>query len=89
MVCLVDDVDHHLPMPERATVHWLHRAEVGAGPDVYLDIMRTVVGEVDGLFAFGAGESRQISAARRLLRRELGLAAEQVHMTGYWRRVEP
>lgn len=85
MVVLIDDPDHRLPVPERATVHWLHRSEVGAGTDVYDSAVRTIVGDVSGLYAFGAGESRQISAARKLLRTELGAGADQVHMTGYWR----
>lgn len=35
--------------------------------------------------AFGAAESRQISAVRRHLRSRFGMAASDVMMTGYWR----
>jgi NADPH-dependent ferric siderophore reductase len=41
------------------------------------------------LSAFGAAESRQITAVRKYLRRELGLRSDQVFMTGYWRRDAP
>ena len=36
--------------------------------------------------AFGAAESRQVSAVRRHLRHALGMPAARVQMTGYWRR---
>ncbi|MEM8902681.1 MAG: siderophore-interacting protein [Actinomycetota bacterium] len=85
VVALVDDEAHRLPVPDRASVRWLHRSEVGNSVDVFSDSVRELAGEIVGLYAFGAGESRQISTTRRLLRHELGAEASQVHMTGYWR----
>lgn len=37
-------------------------------------------------FVFAAGEASVLAPLRRYLRRELGLPAEQVAMSGYWRR---
>ena len=34
---------------------------------------------------FAAGEASALTPLRRYLRRELGLSAEQVVMSGYWR----
>jgi NADPH-dependent ferric siderophore reductase len=39
-----------------------------------------------GTFVFAAGEASALTPLRRYLRRELGLSAEQVVMSGYWRR---
>jgi NADPH-dependent ferric siderophore reductase len=36
-------------------------------------------------YAWGGAESRAMTAVRRYLRREVGLAREQVSMTPYWR----
>jgi len=38
-----------------------------------------------GTFVFAAGEASALTPLRRYLRRELGLSAEQVVMSGYWR----
>jgi NADPH-dependent ferric siderophore reductase len=42
--------------------------------------------ELGGRSAFGAGGSHQVTAIRRYRRGELGMAREQVPVTGYWRR---
>ena len=79
-----------------ATVHWLFRGDrdPGVGTD-FVDTVRSLLDPndsgiasigVDGLVAFGAGESRQVTAIRKYLRHEVGLPAEQVFMVGYWRR---
>ncbi|WP_344072698.1 siderophore-interacting protein [Microbacterium sediminicola] len=39
----------------------------------------------EGMFVFGAGEAGRLIPLRRLLRRELGLASEQVALSGYWK----
>jgi NADPH-dependent ferric siderophore reductase len=36
-------------------------------------------------YAWGGGESRSMTALRKYLRREVGLAREQVSLVGYWR----
>ncbi|MEM9464864.1 MAG: siderophore-interacting protein [Actinomycetota bacterium] len=84
IVAEIADAGHELPIETNAatTVHWVHRADGRPLADVIagLDL------DVEGLYAFGAAESRDISAVRRHLRRDLGMSADAVHMTGYWRR---
>lgn len=70
---------------------WLFRgdSEPGTGGRL-LDAVRALELEtnstgIDGLVAFGAAESKQISDVRKYLRHELGMAADSVSMTGYWR----
>jgi NADPH-dependent ferric siderophore reductase len=92
------DVSHTVDLrsyPD-ATVHWIFRGDEPAGTgDRLVDAVRNLgldtgpAGsghDLVGLSAFGAAESRQITAVRKYLRRELGLRADQVFMTGYWRR---
>lgn len=88
------DADHRIELRPAhrsdVAVHWIDRgtAEPGVG-DALLD---AVIGlELDGAdparhVVVGGGESRQMSSIRRYLRRELGLPATHVSMTGYWRR---
>ncbi|MEM8706520.1 MAG: siderophore-interacting protein [Actinomycetota bacterium] len=76
---------HELPIrvDTNVDVRWVYRSDDGGRlPETVaaLDL------DTDGLYAFGAGESREISAIRRHLRRERGMTADAVHMTGYWRR---
>jgi NADPH-dependent ferric siderophore reductase len=74
-----------------ATAHWLFRGdrEPGVGTQ-FVDTVRSILGTEDvdtsGIVAFGAGESRQVTAIRKYLRHEVGLSADQVFMVGYWRR---
>ncbi|MEM9516825.1 MAG: SIP domain-containing protein, partial [Actinomycetota bacterium] len=42
--------------------------------------------DVPGLYALGAAESREVTAVRKHLRHDVGMAPDQVAMTGYWRR---
>ncbi|MCC6438866.1 MAG: SIP domain-containing protein [Acidimicrobiales bacterium] len=98
------DADHELPLPAHpsATVRWVHRGDEPAGGPAnrLLDAVRELCGTAGGGAggspavvvpdaAFGAAESRHISAVRRYVRRELGLPADAVLMTGYWRREHP
>ncbi len=70
-----------------ATIHWLFRgdAEPGVGTQ-FVDTVRSLDLDTTGLVAFGAGESRQVTAIRKYLRHEVGLPSDQVFMVGYWRR---
>ncbi|MEM7341081.1 MAG: SIP domain-containing protein [Actinomycetota bacterium] len=77
------------PFPERASIstHWVERGAAAPGTSGrLLAAVADLPIDVDGVYAFGAAESREISAVRRYLRHERGMAHEQVHMTGYWRR---
>ncbi|MEM7139934.1 MAG: SIP domain-containing protein [Actinomycetota bacterium] len=69
------------------SVHWVDRgdAEPGTGTAL-IDRSREVVRADEGVFVFGAGESRLVTAVRKHVRNELGVAARQVSLTGYWRR---
>jgi NADPH-dependent ferric siderophore reductase len=68
-------------------VRWRYRGDDAPGTGSrLLDAVRALDLDVDGLAAFGAAESRQVTAIRKYLRHERGMAPEQVSMTGYWRR---
>ena len=86
----VIDESHRPELPVRTglTVEWVHRG--GDHPGTVNRLLDAVVSGVRSApdAAFGAGESRQISAVRRHLRSTLGIAATGVLMTGYWRRGE-
>ena len=83
------DPDHTVVLPERehVDVRWLFRGtdEPGIGTRL-LDAVRALALPSVGVVAFGAGESRQVTAIRKHLRHERGLPAHLVSMTGYWRR---
>ena len=68
---------------ERVDAEWLLRDE---GPGQLDEALRSL-GPVDaGTFVFMAGEATTLAPLRRYLRRELGLPAEQVSASGYWKR---
>ncbi len=83
------DANRTIELPARTdiTVHWVFRGddEPGTG-DRLLSVVRELELDADGLVAFGAAESRQITAVRKYVRHELGIPAARVSMTGYWRR---
>lgn len=80
------DADHRPPMPDHPglEVIWVDRG--GDPPGLrnrLLDAVTSIMLVPDA--AFGAGESRQISAVRRHVRQMVGVPAARVLMTGYWR----
>lgn len=82
------DAGHRPPLPARndVTVHWVDRGRQTPGTGTaLLEATRSVTAVTRFDAAFGAAESRTISAVRRHLRADLGLAAVRVLMTGYWR----
>ncbi len=87
----VDDADHAIEMPVRDGVHvqWIHRRGAAPGTtSLLLDAVRERVppgSSVGALYAWGGAESKTITAVRKYLRHDLGLARDQVSMTGYWR----
>lgn len=85
LVAEVEAPGDELPIAVSAStsVQWVYR---DGEPSNLASIVAELDLDTDGLYAFGAGESREISAVRRHLRRERGMAADAVHMTGYWRR---
>ena len=76
------------PMPThpRLDLQWVVRAgEPGTGDELLDAVAAVDLGDPSRWAAFGGAESRQVSRIRRLVRRERGLAADRVLMTGYWR----
>lgn len=82
------DESQHVPMPTGPTIdiRWVHRGDAPPGStSLLVDAVRNLeLG--DGVYAYGAGESKCISAVRRYLRNERDLPHEQVQMVAYWRR---
>ncbi|MEM7091726.1 MAG: siderophore-interacting protein [Actinomycetota bacterium] len=92
LVVEVTDAEAEFQLTQRdgVTVHWCHRGtdEPGTGTRL-LDRVRELVTERDdAMAAFGASESRAITAVRKYLRRELDMPASAVSLTGYWRRAK-
>lgn len=76
------------PLPEHptATVHWLHREGAAPGTTTLLgDAARTVNPPGARPYVWGGGESRAMTAVRKHVRHELGLAREHVSLVAYWR----
>lgn len=81
--------DHIPPLPEHPglTVRLADRGEADAGTSgALLEAIRQTELSTENLYAFGAAESKEISAVRKHLRHDLKMDAANVHMTGYWRR---
>ena len=79
---------HRPPMPHHPGLEivWVDRGDEAPGVTNHvLDAVRAVVTTAPDA-AFGAAESRQISAVRRHLRHTFGVPAARMSMTGYWRR---
>lgn len=76
-----------LPVRPKDTVVWVSREgrEPGTGTQL-LDAVVALDLDVTGLYAYGAAESREVTAVRKHLRYERGMPADQVQMIGYWRR---
>ncbi len=89
ITALADVADASVPayLPDdlrlRADIVWLYREN---GPDQLLAALRGLGPIDDETFVFGAGEASMLAPIRRYLRRELGLPAAQVALSGYWKR---
>ncbi len=77
-----DAVERYLSdVPSRASIHWLHSAGEG-----WIEAALRVLAPFDErTFLFLAGEATALIPLRRYLRRELGLPAERVSVSGYWK----
>ncbi len=70
-----------------ADVRWLYRGDVAPGASAVLAESFVALGPIDTeTFVWVGGEATSLVPVRRRLRRELGLAATQVEVQGYWRR---
>ncbi|WGD37660.1 siderophore-interacting protein [Lysinibacter sp. HNR] len=84
-----EDFDPYLSNPlqpptlhTRASVERLYRED---GPGQLLEAVRSIsIGQ--DTYVWAAGEANELIPVRRYLRRELGLAREQVDVQGYWKR---
>lgn len=82
-----DGLDGRVEFPTgpNVDINWVDRAGQAPGTtSLLLDTVRES-SFADGLYAFGAGESRRITQVRRHLRDGVGLDSASVSMTGYWR----
>lgn len=89
VVVEVIDADHRVPFVCRGEVDviWVERRGTAPGTSgLLLDAVRSLDLDVSRLYAFGAGESHEVSAIRRHLRHDRGMSCDAVSMTGYWRR---
>ena len=85
------DADHRPPMPQHPGLEivWVDRGDEVPGVTNRLlgAVAASITADDDAPdTAFGAAESRHVSAVRRHLRQALGMPAARVLMTGYWRR---
>ncbi len=84
-----DGAENSVPFPSGRgiDVTWVDRGGAAPGTtSLLVDAVRELA--IDpGVYAFGAAESRRITEVRKHLREDVGLSAERVSMTGYWRRV--
>ena len=84
----VDGPDHErdLPTNDGVVVTWLHRngAEPGT-TSLLVDAVTALPPSSDATYVWGGAESRAMTAVRRKVRGEWGLARHQVSLVGYWR----
>lgn len=83
------DADHRIDLVTDPGVEvvWVDRHDAARGTAGRLErVVRDLAVDPSTTVAFGAAESREISSIRKYLRHELGMAADRVSMTGYWRR---
>lgn len=84
----VTDAAHHPPLPDgpRIEIRWVERqGEPPGGAGVLPAAVEALTLDADGLYVFGAGESREMTRVRRYVRESLGLGRDQVSALAYWR----
>jgi NADPH-dependent ferric siderophore reductase len=78
-----------LPSSDDVTITWLERGGRAAGTtDLLLEAVRVAAPPSPTTYVWGGAESRAMAAIRRHVRRELGLARENVSLTPYWRHAD-
>ncbi|GGX88669.1 siderophore-interacting protein [Streptomyces hiroshimensis] len=80
--------EQHFTTAADCTLTWLHRGDAPAGTSDLLErAVRAAELPAGGLgYAWIAGEAGTLKPIRRYLRRDLGMAKEQVDIDGYWKR---
>jgi NADPH-dependent ferric siderophore reductase len=82
----VASVAEERALPGGADVTWLHRdGREGGTTELLVDAVRTGGVPTATTYAWGGAESRAMTAIRKHLRHEVGLAKARVSMTPYWR----
>ncbi len=91
LIAEVADVDERQPVesPAVVTVTWLHRDGAAAGCTNLLtdEVQRLAPPEVP-TYVWGGGESRAMTAIRRHVHHQWGLARDRVSLTPYWRHAD-
>lgn len=85
----VADEAHQQALPERddqTAVTWLHRGEAEVGTTTLIgEAVRALTPPVGLPYVWGGGESRAMTAVRKVVRREWGVSHDRVSLTPYWR----
>lgn len=87
----VDGPEEHqeLPSGPGIDVRWLHRDGAPAGTTTLLaDAVRALPAFGPATYVWGGAESRMMTAVRRHVRDERGLAREDVSLVAYWRHAD-
>ena len=70
-------------------IEWIYRNNEPAGKGSELSKrIEELEMETDKLYVFGAGEARQISSIRKILKQKFSLKPDQMSFTGYWKRTD-
>jgi NADPH-dependent ferric siderophore reductase len=70
-------------------IEWIYRNNDPAGKGSELSKrIEELEMKTDNLYVFGAGEARQISSIRKILKQKFNLKADQMSFTGYWKRTD-
>ena len=82
------DERHRPELPSRPglDLRWVYRGDDPPGTGGRLRAAAAPLEPGQDASVFGAGESREMTAIRKHLRRERSQRSDQVHLTGYWRR---
>ncbi|GAB3578838.1 siderophore-interacting protein [Amycolatopsis endophytica] len=89
VVAEVPGPDDELKLGPDAEVTWLHRGDAAPGSvDLLAPALRALDWPSDDVYAWAAGETGVMRGVRDHLRKERGLPAERVNVTGYWKRGE-
>ena len=77
-----------LAAPEGVEVRWLHRGDVAPGSGDLLEraVRSVTVPPGERVYVWLAGEAGVLKPLRRWVRDELGIPADDVDITGYWKR---
>lgn len=69
-------------------ISWIYRDQelAGEGTELIKCIERLNLNSKN-LYVFGAGEAKQISSIRKILKRQFNLGTKQMSFTGYWRKL--